>query len=298
MPSIQAKIFKLILKAQRFNWARGPIEQQRTRQEKTANRFRVPRGIIYEPIFIKGIASEWVMCPTLMDGVILYLHGGAFALGSINTHREFLTRLASATRMKVLAINYRLAPEHFFPAALEDSLSAYYWLLSQGYTASRIVIAGDSAGGGLALSTILALRDAGDPLPGCSVCISPWLDLTLSGETIQSKICADSVLNPDILAPYAEQYAGNYDKGNALISPLFADLERIPPLLIHVGTVEILLDEAIHLSEKAQAVGVDVVLKTWEGMFHVFQMVPFLPESKKSLAHIAQFITSQISQAS
>lgn len=268
------------------------------RQEKTANRFWLPRGIVCEPIFIKGIAAEWMMCPQVKNGVILYLHGGAFALGSINIYREFLARLVLATRRKVLAVNYRLAPEHPFPAALEDSLSAYYWLLSQGLDAKSIVIAGDSAGGGLALSTILALRDAGDMLPGCAVCISPWLDLTLTSGSVQSKTCADPVLHPDILAPYAEQYAGNYNKRHALISPLNADLKGISPLLIHVGTDEIFYEEAIRFCQLGQEAGVDVVLETWEGLFHVFQMVPFLPESKKSLAHIAQFITSQISQGS
>lgn len=298
MPSIQAEIIKLILKAKRYHWARGSIEQQRTRQEKSAFRYRMPGGITYEPIDINGNAAEWIKCPQLLDGVILYLHGGAFALGSLNVYREFLSRLVLATRIKVLAVDYRLAPEHPFPAALEDALSAYSWLLSQGYDPESIVIAGDSAGGGLAVSTMLALRDAGDPMPGCGVCLSPWLDLTLSSDSILSKTCADLVLNADILAPYAEQYAGNNNKRHPLISPLFADLEGISPLLIHIGTDEILSEEAIRFSHKGLEAGVVVAVETWEGLFHVFQMVPILPESKKSLAHIAQFITSQILLAS
>lgn len=294
MASIQAKIAKRMIKLQRYMWAQGTIEDQRSRQERSARWFRVTGDISIQPVEIAGVPAAWFSCPEPKDGVVLYLHGGAYALGSINTHREFLGRFASATRRKVLAINYRLAPEHPFPAALEDSVAVYRWLLSEGLDPTSLVIAGDSAGGGLALATALAVQDAGEPLPACMVCLSPWVDLMLSSPTIKAKASADPMLNRDVLARYAALYAAEHEKDDGLISPLFADLAGLPPTLIHVGTDEILLDEAIRLAAKAQQAGVKAQLITWEGLFHVFQMMPFLPETSKSLAGIAAFITSHI----
>jgi epsilon-lactone hydrolase len=291
MPSIQAVIARKMLQVQSYSWAKGSIEQQRSRQEKSTRFFRISKEVHCQPAIINGIAAEWIICPTAKESMILYLHGGAYALGSINSHREYLSRLALATQQKVLAINYRLAPEHPFPAALEDSLMAYRWLLSQGFDSSDIVIAGDSAGGGLTLATLVSLRDAGDPLPACAVCISPWVDLTLSGKSMHKKALVDPLLSSIILKIYSKHYAGDFETNNPLISPLFADLKGLPPLLIHVGTNEILLDEAIQISEKARLAGVNVTLETWEGMFHVFQIIPFLPETKTSFGHIAKFIS-------
>jgi acetyl esterase/lipase len=254
----------------------------------------VPKDISITTLDIEGISAAWFSCTEPKDGVVLYLHGGAYALGSINTHREFLGRFATAARRKVLAINYRLAPEHPFPAALEDSTAFYQWLLSEGLDSTSLVIAGDSAGGGLALATALALRDAGESLPACMVCLSPWVDLTLSSPTRQASASADPLLNRDVLARYAALYAGEHEKDDRLISPLFADLAGLPPTLIHVGTDEILLDDTIRLAGKAQQAGVEVQLIPWEGMFHVFQMMPFLPESSESFEEIAAFISSHI----
>jgi epsilon-lactone hydrolase len=293
MPSIQAVIAWKVLQVQPYSWAKGSIDEQRSRQEKSTRFFRIPKEGHYVPVNIKDITAEWIKCPTSKDSVILYLHGGAYALGSINIHREYLSRLALATQQKVLAINYRLAPEHPYPAALEDSLTAYRWLLSQGFDSSNIAIAGDSAGGGLTLATLLSLRDAGDSLPACAVCISPWVDLTLSSKSIHTNTIVDPLLNSNILKAYSKQYAGDFATNLPLISPIFADLKGLPPLLIHAGTNEILLDEAIQISENARLAGVDVTLETWEGMFHVFQILPFLPETKISFDHIAKFISKQ-----
>jgi epsilon-lactone hydrolase len=290
MPSIQAVITRKVLQVQPYSWAKGSIDQQRSRQEKSTRFFRIPKEAHCQPVNINGIAAEWIRCPTSKNSVILYLHGGAYALGSINIHREYLSRLTLATQQKVLAINYRLAPEHPFPAALEDSLMAYRWLLSQGFDSSNMVIAGDSAGGGLTLSTLVSLRDAGDPLPACAVCISPWVDLTLSTKSIWTKAPDDPLLSSNILKVYSKYYAGDFETNLPLISPLFADLRGLPPLLIHVGTNEILLDEAIQISENARLAGVDLTLETWEGMFHVFQILSFIPETQRSLDNIAKFI--------
>ncbi|NMC52833.1 MAG: alpha/beta hydrolase [Chloroflexi bacterium] len=290
MPSFQAKFIHAILQLQPYGWAKGTIHEQRLRQERSARLFRIPKGINLQQINIQGILAEWIACPNAKNGVILYLHGGAYALGSINVHREWLSRLALVTRLKVLAINYRLAPENPFPAALEDAVTAYRWLLAQGFAASDLVVAGDSAGGGLALSTLVSLRDAGDALPACLVCISPWVDLTLAGDSIHANAAVDPILNADILESYAKLYTGSSQTDNPLISPLFADLNGLPPVLIHAGTNEILLDDANCLFAAAQRAGVDVHLETWEGLFHVFQIVAFIPETKQSLDHISKFI--------
>jgi acetyl esterase/lipase len=294
MPSIQAHIARWILKLLRFSEVKGTIEQQRLRQEKATQTFKMPRNIEVKPIYINGFSAAWFSSPDPKHGVVLYLHGGAYALGSINSHREYLGRFASATRSQILAINYRLAPEDPFPAALEDALSAYRWLLARVSDSSQVTIAGDSAGGGLALATMLALCDAGDPLPACGVCISPWVDLTLSSKSIQTKATVDPILNPDSLDGYAVYYAGEHARDHVLISPIFANLEGLPPLLIHVGSDEILLDEAVGFHEKAISAGVDSQLKIWPGLFHVFPIVPFLPEAKASLKQIAAFIASHI----
>lgn len=294
MSSFQAKFIKAMLHLQPYGWANGPIHEQRLKQEKSARFFRIPKEINHQPINIQGISAEWIYSPNAINGVILYLHGGAYALGSINVHREWLSRLAMATRLKVLAINYRLAPENPFPAALEDAVAAYRWLLQQGFAASDIAVAGDSAGGGLALSTLVSLRDAGDALPACLVCISPWTDLTLSGDSIHQNAAVDPILNVNILENYAKHYASAYKTDHPLISPLFADLKGLPPLLIHAGTSEILLDDAKRLFSSAQRAGVDAHLEIWEGLFHVFQIVAFIPETTLSLSHISKFLLENI----
>jgi acetyl esterase/lipase len=199
---------------------------------------------------------------------------GAYALGSIETHREFVSRLARASGMRALLIDYRLAPEHPFPAALEDAVAAYHWLIAQGFEASRVLIAGDSAGGGLALAALLALKDAGEGLPAGAVCISPWTDLSSTAESIRTKARVDVVLNPDTLEIYAWRYAGEHDLRSPLISPLYADLSGLPPLLIQVGSDEILLDDATRLAARAREVGVEVTLRVWPEMFHVLPLVP------------------------
>lgn len=291
MPSIQARIAKIALQSQPFGWAKGTIEEQRSRQEKSTRFFKIPKDIHCQPFRIDDLDAEWISCSTTKDGVILYLHGGAYALGSINIHREYLARLAAATNLKVLAINYRLAPEHPFPAALEDALLAYRWMLNQGYASSKIVMAGDSAGGGLTLASLVSLRDAGEHLPACAVCISPWVNLTTPDKEKSAAGRIDLILNFDLLEMYAQFYVGDHNRFHHLISPVFADLKGLPPMMIQIGTNEILLDQSIQITEKLHDAGVDVKLEKWDGMFHVFQIVPFLPESHKCLMKINDFIS-------
>ncbi|HWQ05055.1 MAG TPA: alpha/beta hydrolase [Longilinea sp.] len=294
MSSIQAKIMLKILQFQPFSWAKGSLEDQRSWQEKSTRFFKIPNDVIIKTLSVDGIRAELIDVEGSGNGIILYLHGGAYAVGSVNVHREFLARLAKSCQMKVLAIDYRLAPEHPFPAALEDSLAAYHWLLSQGYDPSNIVIAGDSAGGGLAIATLISLRDGKLPLPACALCISPWLDLSSTPEEINNN--NDPLLNPKILGIYSRYYAGHTDAANPLISPIFADLQGLPPMIIQAGTNEILLDEIQQFYKKACQAGIEIILDCWQGMFHVFQIIPVLPETKLSLEKIANFIVNKIDQ--
>ena len=280
--SLRTRLVKRLLRFQLAGWSEGPIREQRARQERSTRFGRLPADVRCWHTSANGVAAEWIEAGDADMGVILYLHGGAYALGSIDTHREFVARLARAAGMRALAIDYRLAPEHPFPAA-------YGWLQTQGVAPSRIIVAGDSAGGGLALAALLELRNAGKPLPAGAVCISPWVDLTLSGASIQGKAQADCILDPSSLEMYAAYYAGEHDRASPLISPLFADLSGLPPLLIQVGMDEILLDDAKRCAERARQAGVDVTLEIWDEMFHVFQLFPFLPETKEAVGHIAEF---------
>lgn len=293
MVSLPATIIKRIFHLQNYGWAKGSIEEQRARQKALVKFFKVPKITKIDHLDIKGLPAVMLAPEKSREGVILYFHGGAYTLGSIDTHLEYLSRLAITTNLNVLAIDYRLAPEDPFPAAVEDARTAYQWLAENGFQPERIAVAGDSAGGGLAISTLLWLRDHQVPLPACVVCISPWLDLTLSGESIRTNASMDPILNPSILSNYANYYAGMNRKDLPHISPLFAELEGLPPILLHSGTDEILLDDTLRFFEKARSSGVQVTMEAWEGLFHVFPMIPFLPESNQSIILISEFIHSQ-----
>jgi epsilon-lactone hydrolase len=223
--------------------------------------------------------------------VILYLHGGAYILGGAASHGSLAAQLGYAAGAKVYLPDYRLAPEHPFPAALDDALSAYRWLLAQGHEANNIVIAGDSAGGGLALATAVAIRDGNLPQPAALVLISPWLDLSLSGDSIKSHVSRDPILRPSWLRWSAGVYCGEHPAEYPLCSPLFANLAGLPPMLVQVGSEEILLDDSRRLEQRAQAAGVSVQLQVFDGMWHDFQAhVGVLPESGTALAGIGAFL--------
>ncbi len=178
---------------------------------------------------------------------------------------------------------------------MEDAVAAYRWLLDDGFDPSQIIFAGDSSGGGLALATLVALRDDGAPLPAAAVCFSPWTDLANSGDSIRTKAGSDPILRPGSLPRYAVYYAGDNPVTDPLISPLYASLEGLPPLLIHVGEDEILLDDATRFTEIAKKAGVDVTLRIWDGMYHVFPLVPFLPETRQAMAQIGEFVSKNLS---
>ena len=285
------KIIMYFLRSQLSGWSEGTITEQRARQEKSVRFFRLPKQIRSHATTDFGTPSEWIDSPDSGNGIILYLHGGAYALGSVHSHRELIARLVLATNCKALAINYRLAPENPFPAALEDSVQAYTWLLSQGVEPSQICIAGDSACGGLAIATLFALREHGITLPAGVFCFSPWLDLSLSGDSVSKNMQLDPILSGEILQKYVNYYIGNHISNNPLISPLFGDLQSLPPIHLQTGRNEILLDDSVHFYEKACQAGVDVTLKIWDDMFHVFQLFSFLPETQESMKQVSAFVS-------
>lgn len=225
--------------------------------------------------------------------VILYLHGGGYLIGSVETHLELVYRFARVAGTRALAVDYRLAPEHPYPACREDALAAYRWLLAQDIAPAHIAVAGDSAGGGLATSTLLAIRDAGLPLPACGVLFSPWLDFTGSGPSMQSNAERDPVVSAVGLGMMAHAVLRGLDPREN--SPLFADLRGLPPLLVQAGTAEALLDDARRLAEQINALGGEVVLDLWDDMIHVFQAFPtYLPEANEAIQRAGTFVRARL----
>jgi acetyl esterase/lipase len=267
------------------------LAEMRAGFEQMMQLFPVPADVVREPVQAGGIPAEWVSVPeSRRDRVVLYLHGGGYVIGSIATHRELASRIARDTQARALVIDYRLAPETPFPAAVEDATAAYRWLLSTGVAPSRIVVAGDSAGGGLTLATLLALRDQQERLPAAGVCLSPWTDLEGTGASAQPGGADDPLLQLAGLREMGRHYAA-HDLKNPLAAPLHADYRGIPPLLIQVGTREILLDDSTRVAAKAKAAGVDVTLEPWEGLIHVWHAFgPQVPESIEAVSRIGEFV--------
>jgi acetyl esterase/lipase len=260
----------------------------------------VPEGVTIEPLVVDGVPCEWVTASgAAPDRAILYVHGGAYTTGSLATHRRHVAQLSAAARTPVLNVEYRLAPEHPHPAAMEDAVTAHRWLTSSGGVApDRVVLCGDSAGGGLAVAVLVALRDAGDPLPAGAALISPWTDLTFSGESHDTRLALDPMCSRTSLTPSAQAYAGDADPAAPLISPAHADLSGLPPLLIHVGDHETLLDDSTMLAERALAAGVDVELEVAPEMIHVWHVFAgMVPESDVALAAMGRWIDMRLSAA-
>jgi epsilon-lactone hydrolase len=243
------------------------------------------------------VTGAWVKGPGEGDGggVLLYLHGGCYGMGSVETHRELMTRIAIAGAIRVIGINYRLAPANPFPAAVEDASRAYRWLLENGIDARQIAIAGDSAGAGLTIATALKMRDEGVALPAALACISPWVDLALTGKSMESKAADDPIGSRRMLAEWAKLYLGDNDPRTPLASPLYADLRGLAPLLIQVGSAEVLLDDATRLAEKALAAGVEARLEVWPEMIHVWHsFAAILDEGREAIAGIGRFLREHV----
>lgn len=277
----------------------SPQEQRRRIETLARLIIRLPSGVSRASTLADIVKAEWITPNKYYsENAVLYLHGGGYTLCSPATHRGLTGAIALASKSRVLVPDYRLAPEHPFPAALEDALDAYRWLVSQGYAPQHLAIGGDSAGGGLTIATAISLRDAGEPLPGALFLLSPWTDLTFSSESHRTRRVIDPIfggvdesMNPE----FVPAYLGGEDPSNPLISPLLGDLHGLPPTIIHVGDNEILLDDSTILGKKMLDAGGDVHIRVWDGLWHVFQaFVPLLPEARQSIAEIGDFIRDHI----
>jgi monoterpene epsilon-lactone hydrolase len=295
MASIQSHILAYWLRRQKiFQLGEASSLELRSRIEHAGKIGSTHRKVKVITVDAASVPSEWLVPPHAPpDRALLYIHGGAWFMGSTDTHRGLVSRIAYQSGIRALSINYRLAPEYPFPAGLEDCEIAYEWLLENGIASNEIVIAGDSAGGNLTLALLLKLRDGGKPLPAGAVTLSPATDLAFSGESVSTRLQIDPIFANMKPNTALEDYITDHDPHEPLISPLYADLDGLPPLLIHVGDHEILLDDAVRFGEKSCAAGVRAQVVIWPGMFHVFQIyTPILPEARRAVSQIADFITS------
>jgi monoterpene epsilon-lactone hydrolase len=290
-PQLQMALDRFKMMGEKMAQAGGDVKAMRAVMEEMAT-FPSAGETKCTPVNAGGVPAEWIAAPGAADDrVILYLHGGGYVMGSITTHRETIARLSKASGARALALNYRLAPEHPFPAAVDDATAAYRWLLSQDIKPSRIVVAGDSAGGGLVLAMLVALRDAKLPLPAAGVCISPWADMEGTGASMTTRAKADPVVQKEMLVNMGKTYLGGKDAKSPLAAPLHADFRGLPPLFIQVGDAETLLDDSSRVAEKAKMAGVKVDLEIWPEMPHVWHLfAPFLPEGQQAIDKIGQYV--------
>jgi len=268
------------------------LDERRARMEDIGTRFPAPQSASINPVKIAERPAEWVCDPDTDDGrVMLYVHGGGYVQGSLASHRNLVFEIARSMKGKVLNLDYRLAPEHPFPAAVEDTVNAWAELLEMGIDPKKASFGGDSAGGGLVIAALVSARDKGLPMPSCACCISPWTDLVGSGRTMDTKALEDPMVNRTALKFFSDFYADKEDKSHPLISPLFANLAGLPPLLIQVGTAETLLDDSRRLATRARYAGVDVSYAEWEGMPHIWHIfAPLLEKSRKAIIELGEFV--------
>lgn len=271
------------------------VAESRARFEKMAAVLGGAPDAKCETVDAGGVPAEWVAAPGVdPERAVLLLHGGGYAIGSLNTHRRLAYDISAASGARVLVIDYRLAPEHPFPAAVDDAAAAWRWLLQQAFAASRLAIVGDSAGGGLTIATLVNLRDQKLGLPGCAVAVSPWVDLEGLGNSITTRAAQDAMVQKDGLLWMAKMYLAGKDAKTPLAAPLHADLKGLPPVLVQVGTAETLLDDATRIAEKLHAAGVEVRLAIWPNMPHVFPLfAPILSEGRDGCLEIGSFIRSR-----
>ncbi len=291
----QARLLMFVMRIQKkltSSSAELNVAKDRAETESFARMFKPLGKVDMLNVDAGGVPAAWIIPPETLTGrVILYAHGGSYNSGSITSHIPLTGNIALAARSRLLSIDYRLAPEHPFPAALEDALSAYRWLLSQNIDPHKIVLAGDSAGGGLVLALLLALRDQGLPLPAAAACLSPWTDLTCSGVSWTGNAKKDFMLKLIPTQQSADIYLLDTDPYTPLASPLFGDLRNLPPILVQVGSDEAILSDGVQFAAKARSAGVDVRLEVWKGMQHEWQYAAsLLPEGREAIGHISDFI--------
>jgi monoterpene epsilon-lactone hydrolase len=297
MSSLRAKIIRSTSSAivRRSDVAKADFEKVQ-RQISRLSTLMVPAfGVRVEADKINDLHAEWLTPKKATDGkLLLYLHGGGYVIGGCDMHRQIVSHIARAGRIRALLPEYRLAPEHKFPAAIDDAVGVYRSLIDMGIRAKDIIFAGDSAGGGLVVATLLSLRDAGDTLPAAAVLLSPFLDVTGSGASMRTRVAQDPWFRPEEVAIIAENYCEPHQQRFPLVSPVFADVEGLPPMLIQVGDDEILLSDSERLADACIAAGVDVELQVWPEMWHVFQMfVGKMPESRRAIKKMGAYIQSR-----
>lgn len=264
-------------------WLRGGMAM-------TAKLFRPQSGVVTSAIQLGGVPCEWVRPVQPAERTILHVHGGAFFAGSPATHRGLASEMALRSMADVYVVDYRLAPEHPWPAAEEDCLAAYKALLAEGHDARRILLSGDSAGGGLILRMVLLMQEQGLPLPAGLIMMSPFVDLTLTNPSVRKKALADPMLTAKALRRGAKAYSPRIELNDARVSPLFAELQNLPPILIQVGRDEVLLDDSLRLTERAKQAGVWVDCQVYDGMWHDFQLfADFIPTASHALDNMAGF---------
>lgn len=294
-PQFRAFLKAVYAQADELSSRSNDISSIRSVMDGFVGAFVLPEGVSVEAADCDGVAAEWVLPDEDQDRVILYIHGGCFISGSPSVVREFCARLAKAARARVLSVDYRLAPEHPFPAALDDVLACYRWLLRAGVSHDRVAVAGESAGGGLVFAMLMRCRDLGLPMPACAIPISPWVDLEVS---FGSSLVSNDGIDMASVVPLrlgSDAYAGKTDKRNPLLSPLLADLDGLPPLLIQVGTREVLLDESVEIADRARLAGCDVTLERWEDMTHVWHWyASIFPEAQQAIEAIGRWVVKRI----
>lgn len=296
MPSIRSQLFKFYFR-QRNN--RLPLDRPIPDQRETMDRrggslLPMAKGMLAAPVNAYGVPAEWIdVQERRSDRAFLYLHGGGYFIGSCQSHRGFASQIACASRSRMLLPEYRLAPENPFPAGLLDARAAYRYLLAQGYPPHRIVVGGESSGGGLTLALLQTLRDEGMPMPAGAVLLSPWTDLLGTGDSLRTRARQDPWLRPAGIELVADRYRDKVATDHPLVSPLYGDLRGLPPMLIHVGDDEILLDDSTRLEAKARAVGVDVTFKVWKGLWHAFHaFYPWVPEARRAHQEIGEWVVA------
>jgi monoterpene epsilon-lactone hydrolase len=291
----QAELDRLIVKIQKEFSTWGPeatVPQMRESWDRLFSDVKNFAPVKKTNVSAGGVDAEWLVGPGARDDyAVIYLHGGGYVLGSVNSHRDMIARLSAASGARALALNYRLAPEHPFPAAVDDAVSAYKYVLAQGISPGRIAIAGDSAGGGLTAATLLAIRDQKLPLPAAGVLLSPWVDMEGIGESMNGGVSDDPMVGKHLIGAMATPYLNGADPRTPLAAPLYADLRGLPPLLIQVGRREALLDDTTRLAHRARKAGIDVTLEVWTGMIHVWQIFASeLEEGREAVDRIGEYL--------
>jgi len=277
-----------------MHWKLPSVNQLRSLLETTTMASTLPWGVTFEKLEFDLFRGEWLMPDKILDDrVLLYLHGGGYVIGSPHTHRALAGKIAKGIQAPCLLIDYRKAPENPYPAALDDSLESYKYLLAKGYQPQNIVVAGDSAGGGLAMALQYELREFHLPFPRCSVLLSPYLDLTGTGASIEKNAKNDRFLDVFEMRRWAEMYADDHDHSDPMISPLFGDMAGLPPVLVQASQSEVLFDDSLRFVKKARKAGVNVTFQKWKGLIHWWHMFGTMPEAQEAIDKVIKFINSQ-----